>query len=113
MSQVRDLHRKAMSLLDDANCARAAGDNTLADNIRRQAYEIEEQAAILLQDRQEIEPTRSILYKGAAVLAMECGLTCEAERLINTALAGHPPDWIAEELRDLSHKVDCGHDRKM
>ena len=91
MSQVRDLHRKAMSLLDESNIARASGDNALADNIRRQAYETEQQAAILLQDRREIEPTRSILYKGAAVLAMECGLTCEAEYLINTALAGNPP----------------------
>lgn len=42
MSQIRDLHRKAMSLLDESNSARAAGDRALADSIRRQAYETEQ-----------------------------------------------------------------------
>ena len=113
MSQVHDLHRKAMSLLDEAHLARTAGDTILADSMRRQAYETEQQAAILLQDRREIEPTRSILFKGAAVLAMECGLTCEAEHLIDIALAGNPPDWVAEELRDLHNKVNCNSDEKI
>jgi hypothetical protein len=52
MSEVYDLHRKAMSLLDESHLARTVGDTMLADSMRRQAYETEQQAAILLQDRQ-------------------------------------------------------------
>jgi hypothetical protein len=47
------------------------------------------------------EPTRSVLHRSAAALAVECGEAREAERLIAVALAGNPPEEIAEELRDL------------
>lgn len=105
MSQVRDLHRKAMSLLDEANIARESGDIVLAGNIRHQAYQSEQQAALLLMERQDVEPTRSMLFKGAAIIAVDCGLVCEAENLIDQALAGDPPAWVAEELRDLHRKI--------
>jgi hypothetical protein len=47
------------------------------------------------------EPTRSVLHRSAASLAIKCGEYEEAERLIATALNGKPPDDIAAELRDL------------
>ena len=53
----------------------------------------------------EFEPTRSVLHRSAASLALECDETREAERLIGRALSGNPPDEIAEELRDLLEDV--------
>ena len=49
----------------------------------------------------DLEPTRSVLHRSAATLAVECSELREAEKLIGRALAGNPPDDIANELRDL------------
>ena len=58
-----------------------------------------------LKARLEFEPTRSVLHRSAASLALECDEIREAERLIGRALSGNPPDEIAEELRDLLEDV--------
>ena len=42
-----------------------------------------------------------MLHRSAATLAVECGELRYAERLIGRALAGNPPEDIADELRDL------------
>ena len=47
------------------------------------------------------EPTRSITFRSAASLAMQCGKYLEAEKLITQGLDGNPPADIAQELRDL------------
>jgi hypothetical protein len=52
-------------------------------------------------DQFNLEPTRSVLHRSAAALALECSELREAERLIGRALAGNPPEEIANELRDL------------
>lgn len=51
------------------------------------------------------EPTRSVFYRSAASLALQCEEFRETERLIATALSGNPPNEIAEELRDLLEKL--------
>jgi len=55
-----------------------------------------------------LEPTRSVLHRSAATLALECGALCDPERLIAVALSGDPPAEIAEELRDLLEPVYFG-----
>jgi len=50
------------------------------------AYELESQAAHLAAQKNDSEPTRSILHRSAASLALDCGLSREAERLICEAL---------------------------
>ena len=73
---------------------------------RRQAYENELGAANQLRDPSSPEPTRSILFRSAASLAVDCNELREAERLIGIGLSGNPPPDIAEELRDLFEKVN-------
>ena len=99
MSKVRELHRKAMSLLDEANVARMRGDSEQSRALWRLAFETEREAAELLTDGREKEPTRSILFRSAATLALDCGEYSEAERLSSVGLAGNPPEAIAQELR--------------
>lgn len=53
----------------------------------------------------DFEPTRSILYRSAASLALKCEKLQEAEKLIAGGLLGNPPDEIADELRDLLENV--------
>jgi hypothetical protein len=97
-ARVTDLHRRAVDL---AHQAATAGDAATALRFRRDAYAREREAAELLTDAYEIEPTRAILFKGAASLALQCKEFREAERLIAKGLSGNPPHDIAHELRML------------
>jgi hypothetical protein len=107
-SVVRERHLEAMSLCDSAVVAREGGDYARATELFRQAFELERKAAAAVAENQSLEPTRSVLHRSAATLAIECGDYRAAERLIATALAGDPPVEIAEELRDLLEQVNLG-----
>ncbi len=52
------------------------------------------------------EPTRSVLHRSAATLAIKCGELQMAEKLIAVAIAGTPPLDIAEELKDLFIQIN-------
>lgn len=106
MKSINELHDAAMDFADQAFLARRRGDNNAAKSLTRRAYEYELKAAEYLRDDFNAEPSRSVLYRSAASLAMECGETREAERLISTALVGNPPNEIAEELRNLLEQVN-------
>ena len=108
MNQVKDLHHEAMRLVDEAELARRNGNSQVARERLRQAFDHERQAADLVAGDLSHEPTRSVLHRSAASLALECGVLREAERLIAVALSGDPPDEIAEELRDLLEQVYFG-----
>ncbi len=101
MKSIRKLHKEAMDLAEMALVAKLRGNLTQSDQLFRQAFEKESQAARLVPDEPSAEPTRSILYRSAATLALDCGEWREAERLIAAGLAGEPPEEIAEELREL------------
>src|ERR1700730_3194563 len=104
MSGVKTTHRQAMEQTDLALAARRQGDEVLALRHFRKAYELEAQAAAFAT-RLDAEPTRSVLFRSAATLALDAKLLPEAEKLVCTALSGNPPDDIAEELRDLLEQI--------
>lgn len=101
MQSVETLHREAMELVDQAVLARQAGNPVKVSKLAQAAFEKERAAADLVASQLELEPTRSVLHRSAATLAVECGMLRDAERLIGRALAGNPPKDIANELRDL------------
>jgi hypothetical protein len=105
MSGVKTTHRQAMEQTDLALAARRQGDEVLALRHFRQAYELEAQAAAAFATRLDAEPTRSVLFRSAATLALDAKLLPEAEKLVCTALSGNPPDDIADELRDLLEQI--------
>jgi hypothetical protein len=84
-NNVGTLHYQAMELFDRSILVKQQGDD----------------AGSLELLRLDFEPTRSVLHRSAASLAVECCQLREAERLIGRALAGNPPPDIADELRDL------------
>jgi hypothetical protein len=106
MSQIQTLHQQAMDLAEAAAVARLRGAIEQATQLTRQAFEQETQAANLLAGVLDAEPTRSVLHRSAASLAIECGELRAAERLIATALSGNPPPEIAEELKDLFIQIN-------
>jgi len=106
MSQIQSLHQQAMDLAEAAAVARLRGAIEQAAQITRQAFEQESQAATLVASDLNAEPTRSVLHRSTASLAIECGELRAAERLISTALSGNPPPEIAEELKDLFIQIN-------
>lgn len=94
-----------MDLAEEADLARLRGHVEEADDLVRQAFGYERQAAKAVESSSAPEPTRSVIHRSAASLALESGDFREAERLISVALSGEPPAEIAEELRDLLEQV--------
>lgn len=97
----REIHRKAMFLAQDAYVFETKGDLPTALKLYEEAFYIEKQAALALLNEDNIEPTRSVLFRSAAALALSCKLWREAEKMIAFGLSGNPPQEIAQELRDL------------
>lgn len=106
MNQIQELHQQAMDLAEVAFTAKLRGDLEQASQLHRQAFEKEAKAAGLLAANLDAEPTRSILHRSAATLAIDCGELQTAEKLIATALSGNPPQEIAEELKDLFIQIN-------
>jgi len=101
VDQIQALHQQAMDLAEVAAVGPLRGATEQAAQLTRQAFEQETQAAALIANTLDAEPTRSVLHRSAASLAIECGELQVAERPIATALSGNPPLEIAEELKDL------------
>ena len=106
MNELKVLHRDAMARVDLALAAKSEGEIERAISLFREAYDLESKAALSLSNNHEAEPTRSVLLRSAATIALDCNLTSEAERLVCLALSGNPPVEIAEELRDLWEQVN-------
>ncbi|HUV02095.1 MAG TPA: hypothetical protein VMW67_01380 [Desulfobacteria bacterium] len=100
-----DSHHRAMEYADKADQARRDGNFEQAKSLYLKSFTLESNAALELQNHTDIEPTRSVLFRSAASLAIECEKLCEAERMIALGLSGFPPNEIAEELRDLLDRV--------
>ena len=101
MIQVSDLHEKAMDFAELAFIARKNGDSAEFQQYSEQAYQLEKTAALLLIDTKTFEISRSILFRSAASLAIQCGKLHEAESLIDEAFKWSPPVEIAIQLVDL------------
>lgn len=101
VSEALALHDDAMASTDLAFQARARGDRDEALRQFETALEFEARAVESLPQYPESELTKSILYRSAATLAIDCGRMDEAKRFANAGLQGNPPKDIADELRAL------------
>ena len=88
-----------------ADRARSGGDDAEARRLLGKALIYEQQA--IRELREPTEPTHSVLHRSAAWLALECGDTRMAEKLASAGLAAHPPEDLAEELRDVWEQATC------
>jgi hypothetical protein len=105
VGQVNALHSRAMDVAGRAFHADIHGEYAQAEELFREAFQLEREAALLLVEDTHTEPTRSVLLRSAASLALDCHEYREAERLIAIGLAGNPPKEIGDELRDLLETV--------
>ena len=102
MSDVLEIHHKAMEWADEGQLCLYRGDHSSARQAFRKAMELEREAACAAGDT---EPDRSVLFRSAGSLALNCDELRTAEQLLAHGLAGEPPEEIAEEIRDLLEQV--------
>lgn len=105
MNDVLALHKRAMELSDQADSAKRRGDLESARAFYEESLRCEERAASSIRPEKDSEPSRSILFRSAASLAVECHRWADAERMVALGLSGYPPDEIAGELRDLMEQI--------
>lgn len=111
IQQVNQLHEDAMAAADLGFSARRRENEDEALTHFRRAFDLEKQAAMLVVDHaptddlSSVEPTRSILLRSAATLALYIGEEREAEKLVAQALLGEPPSKLIEELHDVLEQV--------
>ena len=106
MKDIKTLHNEAMDLALQGDIAAKTdpkGEQCLS--LYTEAFEKEREAALLADFMQNPEPGRSILFRSAASLAIQCGRYREAEQLIAKALSGNPTNEIARELRELLQDI--------
>jgi hypothetical protein len=107
MNDIQRLHQQAMDWAEQAEVAKRRGESL--DHVQallKQAFDQETLAADHLVDALEVEPTRSVIHRSAAALAIDCGDFPAAERLITRALMGNPPAEVAAELKDLFMQIN-------
>ena len=103
---IAELHQTAMELYDLATATDRASGPDAAITAFRNALNYEVEAAHRLAPRIEFEPTRSVVLRSAATMALRCREYREAERLVNIALTGNPLPEVAKELRDLFKQIN-------
>ncbi len=113
MANIEVLHTEAMNLAEKAFIARRQGDKELALSLLEKAYKKEKEAALEQVNDLNFEPTRSILLRSAASLAIQIEAFSEAEKLIGQAFIGNPPEEIADELRELFDQAQFNRHLKL
>ena len=98
MPSVHELHQQAMDLAEEAFIQRRRGNYDTARTLFLESLHLEQTAAEQLIPARDNEPSRSILYRSAASLALNGEDFNTASNLVQEALRGYPPPEIHEEL---------------
>lgn len=107
MPTVRELHNKAMELLNIAIMKNQENNYEMSKKLLTEAFEYEYEATKVLDSvdknrkSESSEPTRSILYQSTASLAMRLEDYSTAINMIHEGLRGFPPLKIRDKLFDL------------
>ena len=110
-TELLDLHQKAMFFAQDALVARHNGDKDNALTLYKKAFDIERDVAMSFVNSDN-EPMRSVMFRSAASLALNCGLDREAEIMISYGLIGTPPTDVHQELLKLLDDVKVQRQEK-
>ncbi len=107
-----ELHNAAMSYVDEAFFAKRKNDTEGEQKALRLALQKEREAAELLTYHLDLEPTRGILFRSAATIALNLKEFKEAKRLAEKGKAGKPIPCILQELEEVIElaKAEKGFD---
>ncbi len=105
MSDTRELHDSAMDLFEEALLAARAGDSEKSRRLFSMALDKEAAAADSVAAEYTLEPTRSILHRSAASIALRIGDVQQAKQLVAAGLAGSAPAEIRREMEVLREQI--------
>lgn len=105
MNEINVPHKKAMALAELALMEKIKGSSDRAKELFKEASLYEKKAALATPIDIDPEPSRSILFRSAASLAMNSEDFRESEKMVALGLSGDPPNEIANELRDLYEEI--------
>jgi hypothetical protein len=95
----------ASSNMQEGIVADAMGNKQEAIRFFEIAFEAEKQAALSLLTHFEKEPFRSVLFRSAATLALDCKKYSEAKKMVYMGLSGNPPQGMVEELLEVYERA--------
>jgi len=105
MSDICTFHDQAMQMMNDAFLLKNSDNHEEARQKFIQACELESKSAFLVEKLPINEPSRSMLFLGAASLAWHGEDYESAERLIGEGLSGYPPDNVRDDLFKLLDNI--------
>lgn len=94
-----------MDLFELALLAARAGDMEKSRHLFGQALEEEIAAADSVADDYDLEPTRSILHRSAASIALRIGNVQKAKQYVEAGLTGRTPEDIKLEMMTLREQI--------
>jgi addiction module HigA family antidote len=94
-----------MEFAERAFVVRVQGNIEESTKLFEKALENELAAISKLEAEGRVEPTYSVLHRSAGTLALDCNQPRKAEQIATKALAQDPPQEIADELRELLHRI--------
>lgn len=101
MKTSKELHEEAMTLYEESLVAWYKKNAIERQRLLLLAFDLERQAALMLKDRFDLEPTRSNVFASAAAMAKQADLYREAEQMIGYALSGNPKAYLRDEMIDM------------
>jgi hypothetical protein len=105
--RIAGLHKRAMDMAENADFHRHDGMPSLARDEMQEAYRCERLAADLCLTTFAPEPTRSVILRSAASLAIQVGEWVEAYHLVAAGLQGDElPDEANIELMRLLGDIE-------
>jgi hypothetical protein len=113
MKEIEVLHNQAINLAEKAILLRFRKKIDESKEAFNDAFLLERKAAMQIRDLYDFEPSRSILFRSAASLALNAGLFRQSKQMIAIGLSGNPPDPIAYELRDLYKTINSERNLKL
>lgn len=98
------LHDQAMDLFNEAIFLQEQGQDAFKKFI--EAYELETKAAYAVAKDPKNEPSRSMLFLGAATIAMRLDKFEEAKKLVAEGLLGSPTPKTLTDLKELLQTIE-------
>jgi hypothetical protein len=101
MNTISNIHDKAMAKIEQANKLLGKGQSAAYKTTLNEALALEKEAAYALLHDFDCEPTRSVLFRSAAAIAINAKYYSDAISLATEGLNGNPFTEIRKELSDL------------
>ena len=102
MNIIRATHQLAMDMSTLAELSKAKGFYEDAKDFYKKAFELERKAAFMTNFKDKDPLPHFILLRSAAALAYKSGLYKESEKLIEICLSENPPDFIKQDLVEIT-----------